>query len=148
MSQVGNAVSSGMSWLMDDVLGIPVDNSPALPMQSPAADPAAAAATPAAEAPAAPQMAPEPITPAVPAAPQIQINTSSGMEAAKAEAARAPAAPPPPAFGSAPGSSAKKKSPGAPSTFLGSSALPQRRAAAGGFGFDKQSSGSKTLIGT
>lgn len=147
MSQVGGALSSGMSWLMDDVLGIPVDNSPALTQQqidSNAAPPGGA------PAPAQPQMAPAEVpAPITPQAPQIQINTSSGMDAAKAEAATTPSAPPPPAFGSAPGRKAgRTKSPGSPSTFLGSSALPQRRAAAGGFGFDKQSSGSKTLIGT
>lgn len=136
---MGNTTSSAgqaQSWFMDDILGINPD--PVYSQSAPADGGAPAQAPP----PAQPQMAqaevPQPMTPDQPGpSPAIQniINT-------------APATPPqPPAFGSAPGRTASRPK-GAPSTFLGQSALPARRQAAGGFGFDKQSSGSKTLIGS
>ena len=150
MGEVGNAVSSGMSWLMDDVLGIDVDDSGPIDTTQQAAAVDTSATQGATQQAAQANQAVSTIDPPPPPPLQNIINVGTGgMEAAKAEAAKTAQAPPPPAFGSAPGRKATRtKSPGGASTFLGASALPARRAAAGGFGFDKQSSGSKTLIGT
>lgn len=134
MNAITKPIGQAASWFADNVLGI--DNSPDTFTLS--ADQAGAAGQPA-PAPAAPQMAlaptvPEPITPQAAPTPSITniINPP-------------PPPPAPPAFGSAPSGGKPTNRRG--TTFLGQSAQPQRRAAAAGFGFDKQSSGSKTLIG-
>lgn len=154
---------------MDDVFGINMDDSfgtvdlDKIPGGAPP-PPVAEQAAPPPPVQQAVSTIPEPIQPPPPPVQNVINVNSAATEAARSEAATTAQAPPPapltgtttaaqsraadPAFGSAPGRRARTRAPGAASTFLGSSALPARRAAAGGFGFDRQSSGSKTLIGT
>ena len=135
VADLGRSVGRGVSWFADDVLGIDPEPTPAPGQQNlqPAPPPGGAPTSGGSMVPEVAQPAPA----APGGSPVIQNIVSAPPPAA---------APPPPTFGAGP-SGGRPRQKSSRSTFLGNNRNPTT-APTGGFGFQEQKSGSKTLIGT